>query len=108
MVVSLIESVTVSIELDIVLYLVINALIWDWESAVVESTAVVWMSVVCLGDGVDCVVAGILIDDIGISVVGIVVINVAVDVVKVVWADGFEVTFVEDEITVEYPAIIYL
>ena len=87
MVVSLIESVTVSIELDIVLYLVINALIWDWDSAVV---------------------AGILIDDIGINVVGIVVIKIDVDVVKVVWADGFEVTFVEDEITVEYPAIIYL
>ena len=106
MVVSLIESVTVSIELDIVLYLVISALIWDWDSAVVESTAVVWMSVVCLGDGVVCVVVGILIDDIWINVVGIVVINV--DVVKVVWVDGFEVTFVEDEITVEYPAIIYL
>ena len=108
MVVSLIESVTVSIELDIVLYLVISALIWDWDSDVVESTAVVWMSVVCLGDGVVCVVVGILIDDIWINVVGIVVINVDVDVVKVVWADGFEVTFVEDEITVEYPAIIYL
>ena len=40
------------------------------------------MSVVCLGDGVVCVVVGILIDDIWINVVGIVVINV--DVVKVV------------------------
>ena len=90
------------------LYFVINALIWDWDSSVVESTAVVWMLVVCLGNGVDCVVAGILIDDIGINVVGIVVIKVDVDVVKELWADGFEVTFVEDEITVEYPAIIYL